>query len=301
MYRFLITIFCLVIFLRQYLKSQVLSSTSIFCLCYFLIFVIYPASVNTSFNNANLIDKCALAGIICYAVGLFFGSNIKVNSIKNNKNINFPPFLLSSFLFFVCFFVSMFFVFRFYGMDAIRKLIAGGVTVRELSLSINSVNLFSFSQHTMIPCILCMWMSAKNKKHRIVSIIAIVLYVLESIFLSFTRIFLISIILIIFFYELRKASRKKQVLFSLIGVVSVILLMVIMNYIRCLGLSYELDLKTILNIDVIFESTDFAASYNMLDKLLDFNKNSCNSLKIGYLFDDNKYIIMVWEFPRELR
>ena len=190
----------------------------------------------------------------------------KLFTKKENNPI--PNFRLSRVFFFILFFASVFLAIRVYGLSNIRLLLKGDTTSRTLSLDSSGSIIVSFVQYAMIPCILSMWISSNNKKEKIYSIIALLLFLIESFVISFTRIFMISLLIMIFFHEMLKKNKKSQVTSSIIAIVCIVALLVILNYIRCLGFSYNLSFKTLLNIDVIFESTDFSASYNMFNELL---------------------------------
>lgn len=279
----MIKIFTLILivlnFVILYRKNHFISSSSVWLLCFFLIYIFYPIYSNIDFVNELLIDKLALIGIIAYSVGMFLGNRIviKNNSMKKSKTINpIPNFDLAKYLFIILFILSIIVTIRIYGISNIKLLISGVMTSRDLS--INSINstIITFVQYAMIPCILSMWVSSTNKKQKVFSIISLLLFLIESLIISFTRIFMISLLIMIFFHEMLNKNKKQQLVLSIIAVFSIIVLLIILNYIRCLGFSYNLTFETIFNFDVIFESTDFSASYNMFNELLKYESPYIN-------------------------
>ena len=265
----LITLLIIIInFILLYKKNHFISSTSIWLFCFLLIYVVYPIYSNGNFVNEGLIDKLSLIGIIAFSIGIFLGNRVKGKNSTKKENNPIPNFRLSRVFFFILFFASVFLAIRVYGLSNIRLLLKGDTTSRTLSLDSSGSIIVSFVQYAMIPCILSMWISSNNKKEKIYSIIALLLFLIESFVISFTRIFMISLLIMIFFHEMLKKNKKSQVTSSIIAILCIFALLVILNYIRCLGFSYNLSFKTLLNIDVIFESTDFSASYNMFNELL---------------------------------
>lgn len=244
--------------------------------CYLLIFVIYPIYSPIKYSHESLIDFLSFMGIIFFAIGQIFGEKIKftlqsVSKKEIREKFLFPSFKISLFFFIIFFLISIYFLIKILGLSGIILVLKGAITSKSMYLGNINSNPITFSMHLLVPCVLCMWISAKNKYQKIISIIGLIIYIIETILFGFTRIFLITILAIIFFYEVRNMKAKKQAILVLLGLMSAIILLVFMNYIRCLGISSAASFSDYVNIDYIFESTDFGASYLWFNRLLDYD------------------------------
>ena len=77
MLKLLIFIMACLIILYNYKNNRLVSSSSLWVFCYILIFVVYPLyEKNINFEKKVLIDVVALVGIVCYFIGLTFGSRL---------------------------------------------------------------------------------------------------------------------------------------------------------------------------------------------------------------------------------
>ena len=275
MLKFIMLMFCAVIIARLYKKNRLVSSTSMWVFCYMLIFIVYPLYTDIKYEYAELIDILALIGIIIFGLGILFASKIKIKKDKDNGESNKhileklqPNYKISLIFFCIFAIISILALIKVVGIDRMKLIISGRMTSKQLSLGDLDSSPITFSMHLLVPCILSMWITSKTRKQKIISIIALLIYVIETILFGFTRIFLITIIAMIFFYEIRNTPRKKQILIVCIVLVSLILGLVFMNFTRSLGLNSDLNFKDYLTIDFIFESTDFSASYKFFDELI---------------------------------
>lgn len=275
MVNILIGLICIVLIIRQYSVDKLFTSTTIWLFCYLLIFSFYPLFAEDIFENSGLIGYFSLVGIFSFSFGLLIAKKIR---FKKKINVNLkkrsfiPDYKLAFLIFFIFFIISIFVLISNVGMSRIKMILMGQLASKKIILD-NQINSspFTFSLHVLVPCILSMWVSSRTKFQKFVSLICLFVYVLETILFSFTRIFLISIILVILFYETKDYKKNKQLLIACLGVISLFLLMTFMNFSRSLGIGALLNFKYYLNVDFVFESTDFAACYFWFNKMLNFD------------------------------
>lgn len=191
----------------------------------------------------------------------------------------FPKYKIAYILFWLFCIASILVLIQQIGTSGILAVFNGAVTSKELVLGKDvSMEIFIFVVHLLVPCILTLWMTAETKRQKINAIIALTIYIMETLLFGFTRIFLISILGMILLYEIRKKGQKKQIMIVSLGLVALVLLMVMMNFIRTFGLQSERDISSIFDIEYIFNSTDFSASYYWLDELLNFDSPFINPI-----------------------
>ena len=130
----------------------------------------------------------------------------------------------------------------------------------------------------MIPCVLSIWTTANNRVKKIRRVICLGLYIGINLLFGFTRIFLICVLAIILFYELRKTEKKKQIIVLALSVVALAVLMLLMNLIRNTGLNSVNLLKNRFTVDYFLESTDFGASYKYFSELLKYESPYINPI-----------------------
>lgn len=282
MIKVLILLICLFNLMSLYRENKLVSSSSIWIVCFLLIFVVFPIYSNNVYNNGRQIDYLALIGVLIFSLGRFFGHRFvfKYGAISSNNQNNYsiPDFKLSLFFFTIFLTVSIYFLLKYIGMDGILSIIRGSLTSKKLNLAVMSSSTFTFSMHLLVPCILSMWISSKNKKQKFISLIGLIIYTVETILFGFTRIFLITILAVVFFYEVRYIPKRKQLIIVSIASAFLIILLIFMNFVRCLGLSNYSNFSSFLNIDYIFESTDFGASYRWFDELLNYEPMYINPI-----------------------
>lgn len=272
MLKVLTTITCLLIVLYNYRNKRLLSSSSIWVFCYLLIMVINPIYYSEIiYINEDFIDVVALGGSIFFFIGCVLGNQVRIKT-RTKQDSNYyivPDFYISCIAFWITFLLSIATLIYLLGSEGIRSILLGIYTSKQFSLySDESNSLYVFSVHLMVPCILAMWITAEKKNEKRFRVFALLIYIVETILFGFTRIFMISILAIILIYEMRYLPQRKQVLYSFIGVAILTAILVLMNFIRSLGLGRIEDLNTYVNLDYIFESTDFSASYYWFDRLL---------------------------------
>lgn len=157
---------------------------------------------------------------------------------------------------------------RILGISGILSIISGTTTSKQFSLGNSESSSYTLTVHLLVPCILCLWMTAESKKQRVNSIVCLCLYMLLTILFSFTRIFLISIFAMILIYEIRNKSKREQLFLLIFAVAGLTLLLASMNFLRTFGLNTERSFKDMLDLDYLFESTDFNFSYYWFNELL---------------------------------
>lgn len=282
MFKFLIFMVACLIFFCLYKSNRLVSSSALWVFCYVLIFVVYPVyDENNSFQNESMIDQIAFWGLISFYIGITFGNRLVIqsNKIKRSRAILCPDYNIANIMFWIFFAISMVVLVKELGIAGIKEIVSGNMTSKEFAFGKDSSSsTYVFSVHLLVPCILCLWMTAKSSKQRINSILCLLIYIAETILFGFTRIFLISILAMILIYEIRNKSKQKQIVVLSIGIIGLAVALVAMNFVRTHGLNSSRSFKDMLDLDYIFESTDFSSSYHWFDELLKFESPYINPI-----------------------
>jgi len=291
MIKVFILIICAVALYSNYRSNKLFSSSSIWLAIYSLIFVLYPLLSEKNFRHEDSIDVYALIGVISFCCGSFFSSILrsetKINILSWNSKYPSYNIALKLYIFsLVCFIISSIVAI---GQSGIFAILNGNMTSKQVLLdeSMNISTLYLYFLHIMFPCVVIVWISQNGKIQKINSFICLAIYFALTVIFAFTRLFLICLLGILLFFQMRYKEKKIQLLSIIIGVVVLVTIMVSMNYIRCLGLGQMSSMYDVLNIDYVLESTDFGASYYFFDRLLDFDSPHINPfvwLKALYSF-----------------
>lgn len=267
--KLIISIICIILAFYNYLNKRIISSSTLWIFCYFLIFVVFPKYSDVSVNNEKLIDTYALIGIIFFSIGNWTFSKVKINS--NGNSIRMPSFR-KSFIFSIISFM-LFIIYLLYktGSNGINSILTSEVTAKQLALSEEHAlgNLLSTLMLLPIPFILSTIMSSESKKQAKKGIILFLIFTIITILFSFTRLFFICTLLILILHGIRYFSPKKQLVVILVSILLLTFFMVIMNFIRNFGTANIYDFSDMVKIEYIFESTDFGASYIWFSKLIE--------------------------------
>ena len=282
MLKLLIFIMACLIILYNYKNNRLVSSSSLWVFCYILIFVVYPLyEKNINFEKKVLIDVVALVGIVCYFIGLTFGSRLVWGKGRTNTIgiLLFPKYRIANICFWAFFALSIVVLISKLGTSGITSILAGNMTAKQFALeNDSSSSSYVFSVHLLVPCILCLWMTAESSKQKINSVICLCIYILETVLFGFTRIFLISIVAMILIYEIRNKPQRKQLFLVVAGIVGIGTVLVAMNFVRTFGLNTGRSFSDMLDLEYVFESTDFSSSYYWFDELLKKNPPYINPI-----------------------
>ena len=272
MFKLMIVVIIFLIALNNYNKNRILSSSNIWISCYFLIFVAYPIYSDEYYPNSELIDLFALIGILVFWVGSFFGEHIRYSKKERENSIGtIPDFRVGLISYWTIFFSALILLIQNQGISSLLRIIKGEISAKYFMLELGGAESFYLLLiHLLVPCILVLWFTAITPRERKIALFSLFSYCLLSTAFGFTRIFLISLILIIFLFEIRKLNKKKQVIFSFMGAILIVTVLILMNFIRTFGLNSNQDVQRFINIDYVFESTDFSSSYYWFDRLLDY-------------------------------
>lgn len=269
MIKILITLIIALIIRYCYKNGRFISSTTVFCGCYVLIFVIYPlCQTENIWKHADSIDIYALLGIISFAFGL---SRVKD---KTNKSVRYNSIRVINFncakkYYIIVFLVSTVLFIKEVGISRIILVLAGSMSGKELNLGEDiATTWYGYFSDMLIALVMALCVFATNKKEKIFSYIALALYVIFNLLFGFTRIFVISILAMVVIHEIRNMPQRRQLFYATTGATALFSLLVLMNFIRCLGIGQGIDWEMVLDIGYIFESSDFSASYYWLDQLL---------------------------------
>lgn len=273
MIKLLILLFCASILGYNIKRRQLISSSTIWVVCYILIFVVCPLFEHRHvFKNSDLIDIYALIGIFAFFVGnLFFRQVVlKDRASELGNNYIFPTYQFALKCFEIISIFVLFLMLLKYGSSIFSSIISGTMTSRKIMRSAEdgSIGMLEMFGQILVPCLLAVWFSADTPKRRVSALLCLGIYIAYSVMFSFTRIFMISVLAIILIYEIRNFTLKKQSIILSLGVSCLFIFMVSMNFIRCHGLGKEIDAKTLFDVDYMFESSDFSSSYYWFDKLL---------------------------------
>ena len=271
--RFLVVLIGTIILVINYKKKRFLSSVTFWVLIYLLILVVFPlVSDLAPFDNESLIDTLSLIGIVCFFLGTVIGDKIRIKQKGLSEYFHkqlIPDYNISKMWFVFALFLSAVALIYLLGTEGIKSIILGDSTSKDFILhSDRSSSIYVFSVHLQVPSILALRMSASTKNERRFSYFAIILYLVETVLFGFTRIFLITILTIVFVYEVRNMTVNKQLVLFIVSVSLLVLLLISLNFIRSLGLGRVDDFWGYLDLSYVLESTDFGASYKWFDKLL---------------------------------
>ncbi len=291
MLKIAILIIGVVALLVNYRRGLLLSSSTIWLAAYILIFIGHPLLTDNFYQHEDEIDVYALIGMIMFCFGSLLSSLVeteqKVNLFKLDQK--FPSFDVAFrlyILFLIGFFASLI---GSIGRDGVLAVFNGSLTAKKLALddTINVSLLYITFLHLLFPCTLAMWFTQGGGVEKFKSRICLAGYFLLTIFFGFTRLFLICLLGIILFYQMRYKDRRVQFFVLVIGLFSLFVLLVSMNFIRCLGVGELSSLSDWINFENVLESTDFNASYYYFDSLLSFESPHINPfvwLKAVYAF-----------------
>ena len=265
--------------INNYKKSRLLSSSSMWIFCYALILVIYPLLSDDFFSNEQLIDEMTFVGLFSFFFGSYLAERIglKISVVENGNKQRLPDFKISLYCFIITSLISIIFLYLQFGVSNIQQVIYGNLTSKRLILDGEGFS-FALSLMLPIPFILCQWIVADGKKERIISLISLCLYSLETLIFGFTRIFLVSSIVVLFIHGMRHKSKKYQLIISLIMVILVFLCMFLMNFIRNFGISFDYELLIFYFQKNPLEGADFGASYYWFNALLNYDDIYINPL-----------------------
>lgn len=272
MIRIIISLILILIIVNCYKKGRFLSSTTLYCGCYFLIFIFYPiCNTEEIYKNSDIIDLYALAGIIAFVIG---SSLIKDKSnipIKYDE-IRIIDFSRAKKAFIIIALFSSFIFVKQVGLGRVTLVLAGELSGKQLQLGEEiGMTTYGYFIDIWIALIMAMVFTARDRKEKMISFLALCLYVVFNLLFGFTRIFTISILAMVVFHKARYLSLKKQFIFSSVGVFALMMFLVTMNFIRCFGIGQEISFEKIFDIGYIFESSDFGASYVWFDRLLNID------------------------------
>ncbi len=279
MIKMFIILFALIGIAYNYKSKRLISSASIWIACYVMIFILGPYTRKNIMHNAETINYFALIGIIAFIIGMYVLELISKNKFYFEKNIEkVPKYLIlnkesfsTSYLFFWIVTILYFAVLVvMIGKEGVTGIINGELTSKKIALddSIRISNIYVYIMHMMIPALLMTWFSAESKLQKKKRMICLVVYLILNVMFSFTRLFMISCVLIILLYEIRNLSEKRKVIY-LIGIICMgVLAMVSLNMIRTWGVG-NFKIENLFDVSYIMSSTDFGASYYYFSKILD--------------------------------
>lgn len=275
MLKILILLLSIIVVVYNYHRRQLISSSSAWIFCYDLIFVLYPLYRNEEFRNGQTIDIMALCGILVFLVGLIFGGKIKFSDGNSNFVSKYlvPNFSTAYLMFWVGLTSSCVVMYLVFGYSQIFSVLIGDMTGKQMMLYEGGfgANIYSCFLHFTEACLIAICISANGGKEVFKATLCLLLYMFITIRFGFTRIFLLSLLAIIFMFLIRHYKQKSQLLISVAGICILAVLMIMMNYIRCSGFNSDVDFEQYFKIDYVFESTDFGASYYWFDKLLEYD------------------------------
>jgi len=271
-----ILLLALIVLIINYRRRMLMSSSSIWVVCYIMIFVVYPLyGTNEIAKNADEIDFYAIVGISMFIIGLMFAKERMkrkhISSLAIYKQ-RYPKFRIGLIFFGFFSVLTVYMFLNTYGFGAVGQILIGAITSKDIMRQSHGevVGLYGISQQLMMPFALSVWMAANTKSESLIKLVCAAVFVIIHILFSFTRIFLITYLAIILFYELRNKTKNQQAVLLAGGGVILAIILIMMNFFRSFGLGKELDFDQLLAIDYIFESTDFGASYYWFDRLLSY-------------------------------
>lgn len=275
-------------------RKRILSSASMWLFCYSLIYILTPIITTEEYPNESIIDIFSLVGVVSFSIGQLIGNKIKIkekNKKNNNKIIEKYNIKLIVFLYILITVISAATLIATIGIGTAQRLITGSITSKQIALNNSStgMTIFGILQNLQAALLIIMFLVPEKNKAKL---ILLALFLIQNIFFSFTRIFIVCVLIILVMHWTRNLKTKKQIFLISLLVIILSIFMVSMNYVRNLGLTGNYDAKEIFKIESIIEGTDFKYAYKYFDKLI--SKGSPHIVPYAYL--KPLYVII----PREI-
>lgn len=264
-------IICIALIYWCYEKNFVVSSTSIWIFCFFLIFNITPFVLSYDVKFKDDIQLYSLIGIISFCVGVLLKyytlRNVSIGGHYFDKFYPNPDFAYTCFK--TLYFIFIFSVPLFLGPSVLIDLISGNITSREVA-HIEGISIISTIINIMMPMVLTIWMCGEKIKYRYKKVVCLCLYEIACFLFIYTRLFFVFPIVIITLYELRNVHKLKQIMYVAVCISVMICTLFTMNVIRNLGLGGDYVLSDFFKLESFVEFTDFQFAYIFFSRLLEF-------------------------------
>ncbi len=271
MLKLITSLICICTVLYNCKRKRLVSSNSLWILCYFLIMVLYPIMTEKEYMMARTIDICAFVGIIFFGAGTVIASKLRiVSKVKKNKKEIFISYKSSYFCYLGIVMLFLLFEISTIGIGGISGLLLGTTTANQLTFDTSTSSIFIYLMNLMVPFVIATWMQATKKTEKIGRLMCLGSFIVISLVFGYTRLFLICVLLIILFFEIRGKNIKQQAIILGVAIVGMTIAMVFLNFLRYFGTGNISSFSEMISLDYIFESTDFSASYQWFDELLKY-------------------------------
>lgn len=276
----LISIGALIV-LYNYKRRMLVSASTLWVCCFVLIFSICPLFSKTTYLHGNQIDTIAVLALLFYLIGFLLGSRVSLGNKEKTarKAALFPQFETALFVLVVLYCVTAALIVRYVGTSNVLALLNGTLTSKQLALGseVSNSALIGWMQQLQIPCVMAVWMTAAGKNQKRQRVVCLAIFVFEMAIFSFTRLFLICVLLMVVMFELRNLPRKRQAVLLSAAVASLTFCMVGLNFLRCLGAG-GFTIDQLFDLDLILEGTDFSFAYLWFDRLLSYDSPHISGL-----------------------
>lgn len=288
-------IISMLIIILNYNRKRLISSTTIWIVCYEAVFVIAPLlNSDVKYTNKSSIDVMSTTGIILYFIGMMIVKHAKIRkkirtgAVYYTTLANSKVFKYAGVVYVLALCISISLLAHSIGFNGILSVLNGSITKKQLIIEgrLSSSNLFIYTMHFMIPSLLIVWMSASTKFEKYQRLIYLSTYVFFNVLFSFTRLWMMCTIVIIVLYECRNLKESKKFKYLTVAIAIFMLAMSSLSLLRGNGLG-NLDWKEVLKIERIIQGTDFSYSYYYFDELLKYSPLYINPivyLKFAYAF-----------------
>lgn len=271
--KLIVVLLCCFTIVHNYRRGRMLSSSSLWVFCYLMIFVMYPVFSGKEYDNYVLIDICAIVGNVFYFLGLVFAERIALKT-RENKRVSKPNFNVSYIAFWATLILFLISIILKLGTSGLQAVLLGNITANQLAWSdeLSMGNLSIYLMNVLIPFVIAVWIRANKEKkvEKLKALVCLCVYVVVSLVFSYTRLFMICTLVVIFLYEMRYKKPRKQLLTGVFVIAIFTLLMIFLNFFRNFGSSKISNFRSYINIGYVFESTDFGASYRWFSELLKY-------------------------------
>lgn len=267
----IIIVFIAVLSLRQ----RLLSSTVMWLVCYFAVFLISPLRYNE--NNAEQIAIISFVGIVSFALGYMLYKAIpKRLTISSNEYMKSPEAPTVRFFQRVVLILSLLLLVANLGVSGISALLSGTTSLSKTlhSGAAKLGNIYALTLELLGTLSVFSYFSANTPKERKTELLMLIAFFVQVALFSFARAGIIYNLIIVIMFALRKEQTKKQIKYVVVGVGICVFLMIFGGYLRTFGLGalkdFTIYLKGVDDLSaLLFSNLDFSAAYIWFSRLID--------------------------------
>lgn len=259
--------------------NRILSSTMIWLLCYFAVFLLSPLSGFV--ENADTIAFIAFLGIVSFLFGIVFGKlftqkrGLRLVKKVDDGYYKEPPFALLISVTTILLFLSLLLLLMRLGTGGIIAIFHGDISLSGLLGRSGRVrNIYSLVLRLLSTFSVFLLFSAKEKPEKRWAFLFILLSCLQTALFSYARGGIVYMVIMCAMYILRDKPTSTQVKYFFgVGFLCIVI-MIFGGYLRSYGtkalgniFQYYRDVEDWSS--VLFGSLDFSAAYHWFSRLLE--------------------------------